>query len=91
MVKDILSQPTSIKSNLNSSFTVNVFSKLLLLFSRLFCVPKLVWDFPRLHGIVTLTEFLSIHLYITFHFLEGGGLLWVRQYDFTQGLTTVPS
>ena len=70
---------------------MNVFFQTASSFLYLFCVTKLVWDFPRLHGIVTLTEFLSIHLYITFHFLEGGGLLWVRQYDFTQGLTTVPS
>ena len=84
MVKDILSQPTSIRG-LNSSFTVNIF-QIASIFLFLFCVPKLAWDFPRLRGIVTLSKFLSIYLSIAFHFLEGGRFIGRRLYAFTQGL-----
>ena len=46
-----------------NSFTVNNVSNFSFFRLYLYCVPKLVWDFPSLQGMDTLIEFLSISKY----------------------------
>ena len=54
--------PLSLLDILNS-FTVNNVSNFSFFRLYLYCVPKLVWDFPSLQGMDTLIKFLSISKY----------------------------